>query len=692
MANPIRPEDLPPVPSLAANDAFIVDTGAGVYKTTPDEILAAAGGVTTTTLSASPGSSLVGFLQSGAGAVPETTQNALRRIIFAEQYGFGAVGNTPAQNSTAWKNAIAATPTGAILRADASGVMDVTGGLSNAPLIDRQMTIEINGALETNGHAVQANPCYMFKVTADNVVFTGTGTIAGDGSINDANTGSDTTHPGLIYVDTTDGFIFGNDLTIDTPPKVGICLVDCTNARIAGIGIGGPTAYDPGIGEGPAGANAAHTAYFYVLATGGSGHTFTLSARRDGSGGRAVNAIFGSGTQGDCPSCIVRGGTFDVWEKACYLWGANHLVESIEVVGVMTDGVRFMRGTNCTARGVIVTAGRGGVAGYDCPGLVIERCQIKGVTQIAITIGQYDTTTPYAGGFSGITIRDNICEGSNTSNATFTASIASDVLDLTVLTNGAVEAGQIVSGGTVALNTVILNQISGTAGGVGTYRVSVSQTVASTPALTSNMLADGIRVNAPSANSQNITISGNQVSNFAPYNGYALLRVDTSGFTITRSRIFNNQLTDCPQSALILRAVQNSVIEANKFGGLGTYFAVVSTSGNNLFLNNVALDNLTPSVGINGIDATDRGRGNRYNLTPLDGTTTLTANATVTVTHGGVAPNARIKLASNSNAFGTMIVAKGWPRTGVSGTNFTVTSANATAFAGTESLEYEILQ
>lgn len=81
MANPIRPEDLPPVPALAGDDALIVDTGSGVYKTTPDEILEAADGVTSAALSASSGSSLAGFIQAGTGAVPRSAQSKLRDTI-----------------------------------------------------------------------------------------------------------------------------------------------------------------------------------------------------------------------------------------------------------------------------------------------------------------------------------------------------------------------------------------------------------------------------------------------------------------------------------------------------------------------------------------------------------------------------------------------------------------------------------
>lgn len=64
-------------------------------------------------------------------------------------------------------------------------------------------------------------------------------------------------------------------------------------------------------------------------------------------------------------------------------------------------------------------------------------------------------------------------------------SIAGNILTITTLTSGTFDAGNQVIGANVAAGTYILNQISGTAGGVGTYTVSVSQTAASAAVTTS---------------------------------------------------------------------------------------------------------------------------------------------------------------------------------------------------------------
>ena len=63
--------------------------------------------------------------------------------------------------------------------------------------------------------------------------------------------------------------------------------------------------------------------------------------------------------------------------------------------------------------------------------------------------------------------------------ASITASIATTVLTVTAVTSGTLAAGQILTGGTVSAGTTIVNQLTGTPGGVGTYTVSASQTVVS---------------------------------------------------------------------------------------------------------------------------------------------------------------------------------------------------------------------
>lgn len=65
-------------------------------------------------------------------------------------------------------------------------------------------------------------------------------------------------------------------------------------------------------------------------------------------------------------------------------------------------------------------------------------------------------------------------------SASTTASVTLDVLTVTVLGSGTVFPGAEIAGTGVLPGTIILSQLTGTTGGVGTYRVSRSQTVAST--------------------------------------------------------------------------------------------------------------------------------------------------------------------------------------------------------------------
>lgn len=63
--------------------------------------------------------------------------------------------------------------------------------------------------------------------------------------------------------------------------------------------------------------------------------------------------------------------------------------------------------------------------------------------------------------------------------AAFTGAISTTVLTVSAITAGNLTPGQIVTGAGVTANTVLGSQLTGTTGGVGTYAVSISQTVAS---------------------------------------------------------------------------------------------------------------------------------------------------------------------------------------------------------------------
>lgn len=64
--------------------------------------------------------------------------------------------------------------------------------------------------------------------------------------------------------------------------------------------------------------------------------------------------------------------------------------------------------------------------------------------------------------------------------ASVTASIAGTVMTVTAVGAGTLYPGADLNAATVTHGTIIQSQLSGTTGGVGTYRVSISQTVAST--------------------------------------------------------------------------------------------------------------------------------------------------------------------------------------------------------------------
>jgi len=61
-----------------------------------------------------------------------------------------------------------------------------------------------------------------------------------------------------------------------------------------------------------------------------------------------------------------------------------------------------------------------------------------------------------------------------------TASIADNVMTVTVVGSGTVVPGATISGTNVVSGTRVAEQLTGTAGGVGTYSVNIAQTVAST--------------------------------------------------------------------------------------------------------------------------------------------------------------------------------------------------------------------
>ena len=107
---------------------------------------------------------------------------------------------------------------------------------------------------------------------------------------------------------------------------------------------------------------------------------------------------------------------------------------------------------------------------------------------LAVTLpyGSFYDTTNQAGGsvtteypmrLAATDISSGVSVGSR--SAAFTGSIALTVLTVASGLTGLVFPGMLIAGTTVAANTYVVDQLTGTSGGVGTYTVSVSQTVTS---------------------------------------------------------------------------------------------------------------------------------------------------------------------------------------------------------------------
>lgn len=514
-----------------------------------------------------------------------------------------------ATNLAAIQTAINATPTGGtlVIPGNVTGdyLIDTSGGLTSALLVNRAMTIIIEGHLKMTTGDQELNPPYLFKATANDVQFIVNGSLKGDGTINDANAGDESDFPGLVYV-TGKRFKFKGN--IDTPPKVGILLYGAEDAEIDLHAKGGPIAYTVG-----------NTAYFAARSTGGGRHDIKVTATRDAGGCRFVSAVFIGGLLGGSPRSVVRDSFADVHEKLVYGISDRVIVRNSYVVdAVQTDVIRLQGSYNKAINNDGDNV-KGGVTLYDGHHNEVRNNTFRGVKQIGIYVGRL--SVGYAGGFTGTKIIGNTIEG-----------------------DGA-----------------------------------------------SLLLQDGVMLDLDGADSNDIRVKNNNISNFALTAGQALIRVKMgAGFAIRNATISNNDLADTTLDGIITDRVINSVVQGNTGRNIGGWMLKEIGGANNRWLQNSGEG--IGNIGISGLDASSEGHGNRYNTTPLNGIAVLAAAITTTIAHGGVAANAQIYIAPVSASFGVLTVVKGYPMTPRNGTGFDVIMANGTAAAGGEQFQYMIDQ
>lgn len=549
---------------------------------------------------------------------------------------FGAVVDGVTDDSAAWSAAIAATSVGGLLIHPSTGnysSIDTSSGLTGAVDVNKSIIIQIDGSVKSTFSAIQVNPPFPFSVTADDVTFTGSGWIEGDGTINSINSGDDTTFPGLIHVT---GDRFSSSVELRIPPKVGIHLYNCNYANISN------GKYSGGDDDTH---NPLNTAHFYIRVYQGTNHNISNNwFGPDGNGtggGRATSAVFTNGTL----AMKFTGNTgITLHEKILYHNGDNSLVESNHCTDMhQTDCIRIV-GSNNSVIGNYGVRTYGGITVFDGDNNSIIGNTFHDVEQSGIVVRQ--NSVAYVDGFDNNIISENKIFADPTSIALQDG--------IVVYIDGKSSAGIVVN------DNVVLGFI-----GIST--------------------TGGIRVEAVTPYTVSADVTGNRVED--AYSGYRLTRVSKCKFS-------GNMHKDSNASGygLLVSGSTNIQITENDFENPGANGIGFTAASSNCGIFNNKIRNAS-AIGIAGVSGSGHSYGgNTYNATPLAAVETVSAVVTHTVTHGGIAPEAFIQLQTYNDAAGVAIVAKGYPTPAVTSPNFTIKSPNGVAWGGTENFLYSIIQ
>lgn len=121
-----------------------------------------------TTATAAAGATLVGFIQSGTGAVGRTAQAKMRDIVSVKD--FGAVGDGSTDDLTAFENAIASLPGGGVILIPEDRVYRITDSIA----LHSGLTLRGGSNVDPYYGTKNGNesPAFIFQATANTPIFT----------------------------------------------------------------------------------------------------------------------------------------------------------------------------------------------------------------------------------------------------------------------------------------------------------------------------------------------------------------------------------------------------------------------------------------------------------------------------------------------------------------------------------------
>jgi|TARA_R110000744_G_scaffold362195_1_gene470203 hypothetical protein len=600
---------------------------------------------------------------------------------FVNVRDFGASSSASAANNLAAFNAaVIATPVGGTLYIPSDGgeyIIDTTGGRSSAVLINKRMTVFIDGDVKANYSAIETNAPTIFNVTADNVTFTGPGRVIGDGTVNQQNVGGDA--PSLIYV--IGSYFTMTEITIVTAPKIGLWLASGTNAKITNCNFtGGATQYED-------------TAYFAIRIDSGAYHIISNNQFfPDASGGMYVNCIFAIASY-----CIYDSNVcLRPYEKLIYSTGDANVISNNSVIG----NTGAVPGTN-----IFGTIG----AVYRCDG---------GKNKV---IGNY---SQYAGGlacrFKGAnTVSSNSfldCVGGGL--AIFQGTSVLDYTSVTnnIMVNGNLQGNIDADGMLIAADTGPNNQIniSGNTlryfapvdrytniarwqaaetfptihaiikpsvdNGFNYYPSTTGTTGGSEPTFPTSAgatVTDGTVVWTARANITSVAIAS--IRMVAPASGLLYCQVSNNLINNTNIGIYTSQMS-------------KSIIESNQINAVG--YGVIQNAGTyNKYRFNVFRG--LANKGIGSMDATSYGEGNTYddafNHANITLPASVTSYAVPTSTFVAATSGVSYSISPNNDAAADYIRDHGL-YCSTSAPTVTINSADGTNFAGTESVTIQLIQ
>lgn len=142
---------------------------------------------------------------------------------FASVKDYGAVGDGVADDTAAIQAAVNAS--------DYVWVPEGTYKVTSSIVVNKQMTICVDGTIQTTRYEYQPNPPTIFLVTADNVIIEGSGTLLGPGIFTHAPVGNIQYIPSLIKVNSADNVTIQNLTFIDVT-QTGIIYIDSDYIKI----------------------------------------------------------------------------------------------------------------------------------------------------------------------------------------------------------------------------------------------------------------------------------------------------------------------------------------------------------------------------------------------------------------------------------------------------------------------------